>query len=59
MAQGVKERCLYRVFGIFAIAENSLSEPKDAIPMGHHQACKCRRIASPGARQQALFLVCH
>jgi hypothetical protein len=59
MPESVKEGVLYRVFGILAIAKDSLSKPKDAIPMGHHKALKCRRIASPGARQQALFLVCH
>src|ERR1700756_4411232 len=59
MAQGIKEGSLYRVFGILAIAKDSLREPKDAIPVGHHQARKCRRITRPGARQQALFLLCH
>jgi hypothetical protein len=57
--ESVKECSLYRVFGIFAIAKDSLSQPKDAIPMGHHKARKCRRIARPGACQQVLFLLCH
>jgi hypothetical protein len=58
MAQGVKEGSLHRVFGIFATAKDSLREPKDAIPMGHHKARKCGRITSPGASQQILFFAC-
>jgi hypothetical protein len=57
--QSVKEGSLYRVFGIFPIAKDSLREPKDAIPVGHHKARKCRRVTRPGARQQVLFLLCH
>jgi hypothetical protein len=59
MSESIKEGSLHRVFGILAIAKNSLSESKDTIPMGHHKARECRRIASQGAREQALFLVCN
>jgi hypothetical protein len=59
MSQSVKEGRLYRVFGIFAIAQNSMGEPKDGIPMRHHKAPECRRISGPGTNQQVLFLVCH
>jgi hypothetical protein len=59
MPQSIKKGSLNSVFGIFPIAEDSLSESKDAILMGHHKARKCCCIASSGARQQTLFLVSH
>jgi hypothetical protein len=59
MPQSVKEGGLHRIFGIFAIAQNSLRESEDAIPVGHHEARKCRRIAGPGAREQILFIRGH
>jgi len=55
MPESVKEGSLHRVFGIFAIAKDSLREPKDAIPMGHHKAGKCRRIASRAQRSENLL----
>jgi len=57
MTQSFKEGSLYRVFGIVAIAKNSLGDTKDGIPVRHYKILKCRRIASPSARQQARFFL--
>jgi hypothetical protein len=57
MSERIEECCLYRVFGVFTIAENSTGEPQNRIPMRHYKTSEGDRIAGPGTCQQVLFFL--